>query len=318
VKLADTVDLDAVAARTPGFVGADLANLVNEAALLAARADKEVVEPSDLDEAVDRLVTGIERSSRVLSAREKGIIAYHEAGHALVAASRKHADPVAKVSIIPRGVAALGYTQQQPTEDRYLMTREEILARIDVLLGGRVAEEIAVGDVSTGAADDLRRATELARHMVTEFGMGDALGLVAYPDDPGPSLLDGPGAMGMPRYGADTARLVDEEVRRTLDRAHDRVTESLQRLRGPLEELARKLMEKEVVDGATVVGIIEDGPVLDIGDARDPVCGMRVPSPLPALSVHHRDRDYRFCSKGCLNAFIREPERFSERGGPGS
>ena len=177
IKLAPDVDLSAVAARTPGFVGADLANLVNEAALHAAREGKKAVGLADFDQAIDRIVGGLERRSRIIGPKEKEFVAHHEAGHALVAESRAHADKVAKISIIPRGVAALGYTQQQPAEDRYLMTRTELLDRLDVLLGGRVAEEIVFGDVSTGAHDDLQRATDLVRHMVTQYGMSDVLGL---------------------------------------------------------------------------------------------------------------------------------------------
>jgi cell division protease FtsH len=155
VRLAPAADLEQIAARTPGFVGADLANLVNEAALRAAREGKDAVELVDFEEAIDRVVGGLERKSRVITPKEKAIVAYHEAGHALVAESRAYADRVAKISIIPRGVAVLGYTQQQPTEDRYLMTRAELLDRLDVLLGGRTAEEIIFGEVSTGAQDDL-------------------------------------------------------------------------------------------------------------------------------------------------------------------
>ena len=156
------MDLKKIAARTPGFVGADLANIVNEAALLAARKDKTQVEMSDLDEAIDRVVAGLEKKNRRMNEKEKEIVAYHESGHAIVAEVLPNADPVHKVSIIPRGIAALGYTQQLPTEDRYLMTRSELLARINVLLGGRVAEEIVFGDVSTGAQNDLQRATDMA------------------------------------------------------------------------------------------------------------------------------------------------------------
>jgi cell division protease FtsH len=180
VTLAPEVDLEQIAARTPGFVGADLANLVNEAALRAAREGKDAVAMGDFEEAIDRLVAGLERKSRVINPKEKEIVAYHEAGHALVAESRAHTDRVAKISIIPRGVAALGYTQQQPTEDRYLMTRTELLDRLDVLLGGRTAEEIIFGDVSTGAQDDLQRATDLVRHMITRYGMSEALGLATF------------------------------------------------------------------------------------------------------------------------------------------
>ena len=180
VLLSPEVDLHKIAARTPGFVGADLANLVNEAALLAARKNKEKVEPADFDEAIDRVVAGLEKKKRVMNPKEKEIIAFHESGHAIVAESVQHADPVHKISIIPRGIAALGYTQQQPTEDRYLMTRSELLDRLAVLLGGRVAEELVFGEISTGAQNDLQRATDIARSMVTEYGMSDRLGLVTY------------------------------------------------------------------------------------------------------------------------------------------
>src|SRR5215813_7224462 len=179
IKLSLSVDLAVVAAKTPGFVGADLANIVNEAALLAARQGKEAVETSDFDEAIERVIAGLQKKSRVMNPREKKTVAYHEAGHAIIAELVPGADPVSKISIIPRRVAALGYTQQLPTEDRYLMTRSELLARIYVLLGGRVEEEMIFGDVSTGAQNDLQKATEIARTMVTQFGMSDRLGLVA-------------------------------------------------------------------------------------------------------------------------------------------
>jgi cell division protease FtsH len=247
VKLAPEVDLSLVAARTPGFVGADLANLVNEAALRAAREGKTAVEMSDFDEAIDRLVAGLERKSRIISPREKEIVAHHEAGHALVAESRRHADRVAKISIIPRGVAALGYTQQQPTEDRYLMTREELLDRLDVLLGGRVAEEIVFGDVSTGAQDDLQRATDIARHMVTRYGMSEALGLATF-ESPRQALFLQVPSGGQREYSEETARLIDVEIRSLLEASHTRVRETLQTKRKALEALAKLLIEKEIVD----------------------------------------------------------------------
>ena len=180
IILSPDVDLRKVASLTPGFVGADLANIMNEAALLAARKNKETVESVDLDEAIDRVVGGLEKKNRVMNAQEKEIVAFHESGHAIVAESVKHADPVHKISIISRGIAALGYTQQRPTEDRYLMTRPELLDRLAVLLGGRVAEELVFGEVSTGAQNDLQRATDIVRSMVTEYGMSDRLGLVTY------------------------------------------------------------------------------------------------------------------------------------------
>jgi cell division protease FtsH len=247
VTLAPDLDLSLIAARTPGFVGADLANLVNEAALHAAREGKEAVDMNDFDEAVDRIVGGLERKSRIISPREKEIVAHHEAGHALVAESREHADKVSKISIIPRGVAALGYTQQQPTEDRYLMTRAELLDRLDVFLGGRVAEEIIFGDVSTGAHDDLQRASDLARHMVTQYGMSDALGLGTFERPRQALFLRGP-SVSEREYSEDTARVIDDEMRKLLEAARQRVRETLEEKRNILEALAKLLIEKEAVD----------------------------------------------------------------------
>ncbi|HEY7539680.1 MAG TPA: ATP-dependent zinc metalloprotease FtsH [Methylomirabilota bacterium] len=246
VTLAPSVSLGTIAARTPGFVGADLANLVNEAALGAARAGKDAVETADFDEAIDRVIAGLERKSRVINPHEKEIVAHHEAGHALVAEMRPHADHVHKISIIPRGVAALGYTQQEPTEDRYLMTRAELLDRIDVLLGGRVAEEIIFRDVSTGAQDDLQKATKMARHMVAQYGMSERLGLSTF-DEPRPLFLDVAGSTAH-EYSEQTARTIDEEIEKILDDAHARVRETLTARRSVLESLAQLLIEKEVID----------------------------------------------------------------------
>jgi cell division protease FtsH len=258
VKLAPDVDLSAVAARTPGFVGADLANLVNEGALHAAREGKEAVDLADFDQAIDRIVGGLERKSRIISPKEKEIVAHHEAGHALVAESRAHADKVSKISIIPRGVAALGYTQQQPAEDRYLMTRAELLDRLDVLLGGRVAEEIIFGDVSTGAHDDLQRASDLARHMVTQYGMSDELGLATFEKPQPPLFLNGAVAGERP-YSEEPARTIDREVRKLLADAHIRVRETLSEQRAVLETLAKSLIEKEVVDREALMALLASG-----------------------------------------------------------
>ena len=247
VTLAPGLDLSVIAGRTPGFVGADLANLVNEAALHAAREGKEAVALTDFDQAIDRIVGGLERKSRIISPKEKEIVAHHEAGHALVAESREHADKVSKISIIPRGVAALGYTQQQPTEDRYLMTRAELLDRLDVFLGGRVAEEIIFGDVSTGAHDDLQRASDLARHMVTQYGMSDALGLGTFERPRQALFLRGP-SVSEREYSEDTARVIDDEMRKLLEAARQRVRETLEEKRNILEALAKLLIEKEAVD----------------------------------------------------------------------
>jgi len=255
VTLASDLDLSLIAARTPGFVGADLANLVNEAALHAAREGKEAVDLTDFDQALDRIVGGLERKSRIISPKEKEIVAHHEAGHALVAESREHADKVSKISIIPRGVAALGYTQQQPTEDRYLMTRAELLDRLDVLLGGRVAEEIIFGDVSTGAHDDLQRASDLVRHMVTQYGMSDELGLGTFERPRSGLFLGGPGP-GDREYSEDTARMIDAEMRRLLEAAHLRVQTTLKEKRNLLEVLAKVLIEKEVVDRDALTALL--------------------------------------------------------------
>src|SRR5690606_30388616 len=180
IRLGPDVDLGVVARRTPGFVGADLANLLNEAALLAARRDKDAVEAEDVDEAIDRVVAGLEKRNRLIHEREREIVAYHEAGHAIVAERVEHADPVHKISIIPRGVAALGFTQQVPSDDRYLIQRAELDDRMAVLLGGRAAEELVFGEISTGAGNDLERATEMARRMVAEFGMSEIVGPVTF------------------------------------------------------------------------------------------------------------------------------------------
>jgi cell division protease FtsH len=201
----------------------------------------------DFEEAIDRVVAGLERKSRVINPKEKAIVAYHEAGHALVAESREHADRVAKISIIPRGVAALGYTQQQPTEDRYLMTRAELLDRLDVLLGGRTAEELVFGDVSTGAQDDLQRATDLARHMITRYGMSEALGLATF-EAPRQALFLQVPTGAAKEYSEETARVIDAEIQQLLEAAHLRVRATLTAQRGLLESLGKLLIAQEVVD----------------------------------------------------------------------
>jgi cell division protease FtsH len=247
VVLAPGVDLAIIAARTPGFAGADLANIVNEAALLAARKEKNAVEMADFEEAIDRVVAGLEKKSRVLSEKERDIVAHHEMGHALVASSVAHADPVHKVTIIPRGVAALGMTYQLPTEDRFLMTRSELEDRIAVLLGGRVAEELVYGEISTGAHNDLERATELARLMVTKYGMSERLGLATY-GDRAPLFLKGAGG-GDREYSDATARAIDEEVSAILDRTQDRVRGLLTAKKSVLVNTAAELKRVETLEG---------------------------------------------------------------------
>jgi cell division protease FtsH len=249
VVLGPDVNLAVIAARTPGFAGADLANIVNEAALLAARKDRNAVEMSDFEEAIDRVVAGLEKKSRVLSDKERDIVAHHEMGHALVATSVAHADPVHKITIIPRGIAALGMTYQLPTEDRFLMTRSELEDRIAVLLGGRVAEELVYGEVSTGAHNDLERATEIARLMVMKYGMSERVGLATFGERV-PLFLKGGPPWGTERdWSEDTARVIDSEVRDILDRTHDRVRGILTTKKGVLVAAATELKRVETLDG---------------------------------------------------------------------
>ena len=250
VVLAPNVDLSIIAARTPGFAGADLANIVNEAALLAARKDKNAVEMADFEEAIDRTVAGLEKRSRVLSEKERDVVAHHEMGHALVAASLGNTDPVHKVTIIPRGVAALGMTYQLPTEDRFLMTRSELDDRLAVLLGGRVAEELVYGEISTGAHNDLERASELVRLMVMKYGMSERVGLATFGERL-PMFLKNNGMpwSGEREYSEETARAIDAEVREILDRTHDRVRGILTAKKAVLVAGAGELKRVETLEG---------------------------------------------------------------------
>ena len=250
VVLAPNVDLSIIAARTPGFAGADLANIVNEAALLAARKDKNAVEMADFEEAIDRTVAGLEKRSRVLSEKERDIVAHHEMGHALVAASLGNTDPVHKVTIIPRGVAALGMTYQLPTEDRFLMTRSELDDRLAVLLGGRVAEELVYGEISTGAHNDLERASDLVRLMVMKYGMSERVGLATFGERL-PMFLKNNGMpwSGEREYSEETARAIDAEVREILDRTHDRVRGILTAKKAVLVAGAGELKRVETLEG---------------------------------------------------------------------
>jgi cell division protease FtsH len=248
VVLDPEVDLRTIAGRTPGFVGADLANIINEAALLAARNNKDKVELADFDEAIDRVVAGLQKKNRVMNTQEKEIVAFHESGHAIVAESVEHADPVHKISIIPRGIAALGYTQQQPTDDRYLLTRSELNDRLAVFLGGRVAEELVFNEISTGAQNDLQRASDIARAMVTEYGMSDLLGLVSYERPRQAMFLPESFSQGK-NYSEAKASQIDDEITRFVDEAHQRVRKILAERRTVLDDLAHLLSEKESVRG---------------------------------------------------------------------
>ncbi len=258
VKLEDDVDLEVVAQKTAGFSGADLANAVNEAALLAVRNGRKKVSNKDLDEAVDRIIGGLEKKNRVINPAEKKIVAYHEVGHALVAALTEGSEPVHKISIIPRGLAALGYTQQRPTEDRYLMSRSELLAKIDVLLGGRVAEEIMFGSVTTGAGNDLMRATDIARAMIVEYGMGKTLGLSTYPRQRSPVFLQSDGAIaGGKDYSDETAALIDQETKQILEQRNLHVHRMLEEKKNTLVVIAEKLLEKEVLFGTEFMDMVK-------------------------------------------------------------
>ena len=262
VKLAEGVDLKKVAARTAGFAGADLGNLVNEAALLAARRDKLAVESSDFDEAIDRIIAGLEKK-RVMSQRERRIVAVHESGHAIVATVLPGLDPVHKISIVQRGFGALGYTMQLPMEDRYLMTRRELENQLAVLLGGRSAEALVFGEVSTGAQNDLLRATEIARAMVTEFGMSDAIGPVNHEGRRRNAFLDTPFFGDRSPHAEDTARLIDAEVKRIIAGAEGEARRVLGERREFLEVLSERLLEKEVIEGhelRELLGVPEPTP----------------------------------------------------------
>ncbi|MDR7898911.1 ATP-dependent zinc metalloprotease FtsH4 [Thermosynechococcus sp. JY1334] len=247
VKLAPEVDLHAIAARTPGFAGADLANLVNEAALLAARNQREVVTQQDFAEAIERIVAGLEKKSRVLNDKEKKIVAYHEVGHALVGCALPGSGRVEKISIVPRGMAALGYTLQLPTEDRFLLDEQELRAQIATLLGGRSAEEIVFGTITTGAANDLQRATDLAERMVRSYGMSKVLGPLAFEQQQA-SFLTNNGMM-LRAVSEETAQAIDREVKEIVESAHQQALSILKENRDLLEAIAQKLLEKEVIEG---------------------------------------------------------------------
>jgi cell division protease FtsH len=281
VALDPSVDLRILAARTPGFTGADLANIVNEAALLAARKEKNAVTMVELEEAIDRGVAGLERKSRVMSDKERTIVAKHEMGHAIVALTAATADPVHRVSIIPRGAAALGMTMQRPLEDRYLLTEPELKDRLTVLLGGRTAEEICFEQISTGAQNDLQRATEISRAMVTEYGMSHEIGPLSF----GPDGMRGggffyPGAA--PEFSEALSERIDGEVARLVNEAHDRATTVLTQHRDFLDTMAELLMVTEVIDGKDLLEYFEGTKqVPDIDALRLERGNGAVPTPAP-------------------------------------
>ncbi|WP_088891973.1 ATP-dependent zinc metalloprotease FtsH [Leptolyngbya ohadii] len=255
VKLGPDVDLKVIATRTPGFAGADLANLVNEAALLAARNNRQAVAQEDFAEAIERVVAGLEKKSRVLNEKEKKIVAYHEVGHAMVGAVMPGSGRVEKISIVPRGMAALGYTLQLPTEDRFLMSEAELQGEITTLLGGRSAEEVVFGSITTGASNDLQRATDLAERMVTTYGMSKILGPLAYQQGQQNNFLGGD--MNPRRMvSAQTAESIDKEVKGIVDRAHETALTILRNNRDLLETIATQLLETEVIEGESLTAML--------------------------------------------------------------
>ncbi len=249
VKLGPDVDLRAIATRTPGFAGADLANLVNEAALLAARNHRQTVAQADIAEAIERVVAGLEKKSRVLNDKEKKIVAYHEVGHALVGAVLPGSGRVEKISIVPRGMAALGYTLQLPTEDRFLMDQAELQGQIATLLGGRSAEETVFGSITTGASNDLQRATDLAERMVMTYGMSKVLGPLAYQQGQQAMFLGNEAANPRRMVSEQTAEAIDREVKSIVETAHQQALDILERNRDLLETIANQLLETEVIEG---------------------------------------------------------------------
>jgi cell division protease FtsH len=256
VKVSENVNIEAVAGMTPGMVGADLANLVNEAALLAVRRNKKEVEMAEFEEAIERVVAGLEKKNRLINPEERRIVAYHEMGHALVAMSLPGTDPVQKISIIPRGIAALGYTMQVPTEDRYLLKKSELLNRIATLLGGRASEEIVFGDISTGAHNDLSRATDIARSMVKEYGMSDNLGKVYLAREKRSQFIES-GLEPVGEYSEATSEMIDAEIRNIISGQYEVALKILREKIGMLDKGAGLLLEKENIDSKEIKALLE-------------------------------------------------------------
>jgi cell division protease FtsH len=280
VKLGADVELREVATRTPGFAGADLANVVNEAALLAARKDRDKVVMADFMEAIERVVAGLEKKNRRMNEKEKEIVAYHESGHALVSSLCRYSEPVHKISIIPRGLAALGYTLQLPLEDRYLMSREELLDKLAGLMGGRAAEEIMVGSISTGASNDLKQATEIARLMVTEYGMSDAIGPISLAErsrSPFLGVANGLAGVAERIYSERMQRKIDAEVSRLLDEAMNRARDLVRTHRDPLGKVAARLLAVEVIEGDELRRILSEAGA-NVPEKRGPTADDDLPA----------------------------------------
>jgi cell division protease FtsH len=257
VSLGETVDLNKIATRTPGFAGADLANLVNEAALLAARNKRTTVEAEDFAEAIERVMAGLEKKSRVMNEAERKVVAYHEVGHAIVSAATPGSGKVEKISIVPRGMSALGYTLQLPTEDRFLLNEAELHGEIATLLGGRSAEELIFGAITTGATNDLQRATDLAERMVTSYGMSKVLGPLAYQQGGQPMFLNNGTASPRRPMSEETAQAIDREVKTIVENAHNQALAILNANRELLETLSQQLLETEVLEGEALYQILD-------------------------------------------------------------
>ncbi len=270
MPLGKDVDIKTLSSQTPGFAGAEIANVANEAALLASRRNKEVVEMVDFQDAIERVIAGLEKKNKVINPKEKRIVAYHESGHAIVSWLMEGNDPPQKVTIVPRGVSALGYTLNTPLEDRYLMTKEELFARICGLLGGRVAEEIVFGEISTGAQNDLERVTDIAYSMVSVYGMSDKLGYLSFADTSNQFL----GGIGIEkRYGSEIAHLIDSEVKRIVDSAHDATRNLLNANRERLERMAQELLKREVLNYKDLEEILGKRPNMDDSNSNADLVG---------------------------------------------
>ena len=302
LSLSPDVNLKALASQTPGFAGAEIANAANEAALLASRRGKQSIEMKDFEDAIERVIAGLEKKNKVINPREKEIVAYHEAGHAIVSWMMPENDPVQKISIVPRGVSALGYTLNIPLEDRYLMTRNELVARICGLLGGRIAEEIIFGEISTGAQNDLERVTEIAYNMVVVYGMSEKVGYLSFLESNNP-YYGGPGVDR--KYGDETARLIDNEVKAIVDAARQRVFDMLTEHRDKLERIARELLSKEILQYCQIEEILgkrsadkfSEHLSHDCGNGREPQGHVAVeatePPPAPVAGERAMDDNER-------------------------
>jgi cell division protease FtsH len=256
VKMGPNVNLNDIAKATPGFVGADLANIINESALLAVRAGRKMVKQEDLEEAIEKTIAGLQKKNRLINQKERDIVAYHETGHALTAAFTPGSDPVQKISIIPRGIGALGYTLQTPVEDRFLMTKNELIGKIDVLLGGRAAEQIIFDEISTGAANDITRATDIARSLITEYGMSDKFENMVLTKRTA-TFLGQESGMSTREYSETTQQYVDEEVAKIISDRYKLVIKLLKEKKDVLKKVTARLLETETISSVEFLDLVD-------------------------------------------------------------